>query len=473
MTGKQISFESKISKTLVKSPKVLKTAAAAAVTVSGINTINVEANPGEQLALPEKRDLVKNSRNRHERLDIVKRLESLMEEAVNSDLTLTIPEISKITGIPTSHIISIIYRSEFTALKENFDKIKDRTRLYKCPTERDINFARKLAEEASGYAIGGNEFIPIEEDYVLSLANDIMRGGYSEEILDEFAKQFKKQPAFADMLLSTKNSGGYYRTYYSAEKLKNLFNAHLINPDLTEELFTEENEDGSFKYCSSVIYKIVNANEISPKLLKYAKEDPHIIDSIINRSDVLGNPRFGADDTIKIYEYYKKFPNLTKKLIRDSIPLNDNSYLPRFNGEQIISILDSYPENPDLVLRLINTKTTSYDYNAYKYNGEAIEAILNGLKSNNPELKTFTQDLYDYYEHDGYADSLIDYLPKRTMIRYTTSDNKYIEEYIPHLEVFPSATIVNLINNYDEITREIKEKKLAEKRRAAELFLYP
>ena len=221
-----------------------------------------------------------------------KKIYTEIKKAIRNGQTLPSSEISKRTGIPYNQVVTIIYRDnplDDVDIREKFNKVKDTSKFLKSTGDKEINLVKEMTKNASNYMVTDfDEIIETEDDYIKSLAQSLVKSYWSDDAIEAFAMNFHRAPAFADMMITFRNKSGIGRRFANRQNVVELFNIHEINPELTESLYQESNENGNFKYSIYDIAKIVEINELAPELLEMAKENPHnpVID------DIEGLPKF-------------------------------------------------------------------------------------------------------------------------------------------------------------------------------------
>ena len=379
------------------------------------------------------------------------RIDAIIEEAMKNGATLTIDDIAQKTGLSHAEVASVIYRRTPLINKDHFDQVKNTTHRPHPATKEEADIVGNFTRVASSYGVSTPEY-PIlpETDYVRELANLLKRLALSEESVKVIEENFPKAPAFTDMLLSLKKNGGHMRCQSVAPKtLTDLYKAHEINPDLTEELLAKQDKNGD--YCHSLLQvpKIVVLNEYSPKLLEIAKEAPvavydmYKMDALstkerslptkgfddekdgLNYSSELINetPRYSPDELIGLYARSKELPELTNRLMTDT--MIDEVWYPRFSGQQICYILEQYQNYPDLVNTLIDAPGTSPGIK-YRFKAGQICTILKQNEKTPKLISSMVNDKTDEYVRGLYNNKIYRIEPANS---YTKSKDYRFSAY--------------------------------------------
>ena len=399
----------------------------------------------------------------------INKLVKLLKKAIADKSTLTLKRISEITGITVGQLINILYKNEtaMKELKDLFNQVKDTSRLAGVPGEEDNDLARRLTNEASVYMTSSVDYvITAEEDYIQNLAMNLHNLNWNEETIEAFVKYFPSAPAFADMIISTKNelAQNRQRIISTPDSITNIFKAHEMNPDLTEDLLAELDGEGGFKYNLPEIYKIVSVNNSMPELLDLVKEDPLIIYRLFNLHNEERGSRFSGNEIKDLAEWYKKIPDLTQKLITDFYGCNINGRTYRFNGKQICYILEQYAKYPEISQFILNQQA-SYD-NSYRFNGNQICKILSEYdKKKDFVEKLLKEDDSRFAGNDickilsSYDDESKKFINRLVDERQTRADYEYNRLYCyPFTEYrFNGSKICELVDYYKKNPKLVTE----------------
>ena len=429
-----LCFQSKtINKEVVKKGSALVAAIGSAAQIGTA----AESNYPDKL----EKELEAEGRSRQAEINMLmdakaRRIQNVITRRINKNKQITIEEISKRTKIPVNQVVSIIYNrsNKYTELRKKFDLVKDKTHVFKPLADSDIKLAQKIVNSASAYRTTDAEDIINLEDYVKILSNNIrsarVKGRWPEDVLQRYAEYFNIFPAYSDMLISALTHNKIMRSITTTENLDLLFASYSNNPDMTENLINELDENGGFKYSVNSVYKIAAVCKDFPELEKIAREDSQLVYWIYNMADEKDNKRFWGDDILKLYQYYQEFPDLTKKLIQDvsrietynvdddkasvkiaesikkaeeaentdeeadaeenSVKSNIRKTKPKYTADEIFYILENYKKSPDLVSYLINGK---YAGTSLRYDKKYILEVLK-------EKEEYTnKDLYWKFGH--------------------------------------------------------------------------
>ena len=157
-----------------------------------------------------------------------------------------------------------------------------------------------------------------DNDYTTILAKNIKLANLTREDEKAVVDALEIAPTIIDMALSTKNKDNKTR-FISKSNIETLVESYEINPDLTEKLVVELNEEGDFKFTAREIKQIVDAYEISPELLESAKKNPKFVTEMLNNTDEDGAPIYGIKDIISLDNLQEKDKNFAQKLIKQRL----------------------------------------------------------------------------------------------------------------------------------------------------------
>jgi len=307
------------------------------------------------------------------------KIKRVLLDAIENNEKLTIDEISRRAKIKKNRVISAIY-SRDNGVKELFEIVKSHHK--DDLTAKNMYKADNIVNNAIRFHTTEPELSDAETDYIQYLAKQLRQFKLSKETEIELAEGFKESPIFADELISTKNKSGESRLRQRnlPQILHELFNLYKVNPDLVSELTFKLDKNGDFEFSIKQVLNIVKASMISEKLIEPMMEQPKFVSSLINNADIEGNPRFGADEIVKLAEYNKKVPNFLNLLI--NYTTTDDK--PRFSGEEIAYLIESYFKTPNIVMSLIKTKL----------NGESTVLILKTLNSDDKAKINLAKELF-------------------------------------------------------------------------------
>ena len=345
--------------------KLLKKAAAVTVAAASVVGTTVTITP----TLKAETNIEKI--NREANIKLMKReclIESKIKESINSKSKITIKRLAKELNMPVHLVITSIYRAK-SNLRHLFDIVKDTSYMRKPASDFGCEMAADIVNNSKSFMTNNNK-INIENAYIKNLGRKFDQLDCAEECKNDLRDFFQTKPALADLILfsrSKKDAG-----LYSQSTIKSIMSAHDINPELTEKLTTEKKEDGHF-YSLREIYKIVRINQLSPKLLDYAKKDANFVYALMIEKMSKEKTRYGVDDILQIMHSIQTDTDFATAVMNQKIGVKGS----RFNGKQVRLILNLHEKYPYIVSDLITEKQLmSYGSNEYKYSACEVEKIL-------------------------------------------------------------------------------------------------
>ena len=369
-------------------------------------------------------------KNKIEQDKLAANIRTELQKAIDENRTLTVVTLSEILSTPQSKIITIIYKGAYPEIRNMFDQVKDKSKLRKEPTENYLKLARELTDNSSKYMVNTENIIKPENIY--SLAQNMTRMDWGYPAVQEFALRFQDAPAFADMLVSVKDKQGYLRKQLAdAIIIADLFEAHKMNPELTESLLQELDTNGKFKYTYKEIIKLIEMESLSPELYNLAREDFNAFNHLFSYKNKQGEHRFGIDNIIELRKWQKLMPNYTDYLINDTIQYDVNDCEYRFSGKQICYILEQYTKDPELVSILVNEKNGK----RYRHDGNTIEEVLKAYEGED-------------FLKAAYAEYLID---NDYAVSYTKNDDSYLVKALKNYNPEIMQKYFMLAKSFDNI----------------------
>lgn len=235
----------------------------------------------------------------------------------------------------------------------------------------------------ANFAINNNnekiEEPSIDDDFLEVLSQDLAAHKYMhKEDVYYLAQNFESAPAFVADLIMQKDEKGNLRML-RRELAEAVFEAYQINPKLTENLISEMNEKGEFKYDLNEIRSLVNISANMPKALKIATEDPIRVEKLLMQEDEVGKKTYSVSDIEDLFKMEKEEPELSKFLLE-----MQECTEPRFSIKQVKYILAERKKYPEFVDSLVNEKVPRS--NQYKLNAAAIIDLLKLANEDNIKI---------------------------------------------------------------------------------------
>ena len=211
-------------------------------------------------------------------------------------------------------------------------------------------------------------------------------GEYEIEEINMTAELHKKAPKWVEELLSEKNPDGSFR-FNTLHQINIAISEYLRNPDFVERLIMSKEPHNEYTFHNF---------EKVPELLEYKKKYPELIERFLSEKQPNDSHRFhhieGIIEAIKCYE---KFPELTKELLDMKI-VSKNKELNgsyRFGGGEFKDIRELYEKEPELTRRLLDMKDKDGNWrfdtmwleeliNCHKQEPELTDRLLNMRNSN-------------------------------------------------------------------------------------------
>ncbi len=283
------------------------------------------------------------------------------------------------------------------------------------------------------------------EEYANAFDKEISKSRLKDISADTIAEVLEAAPILLDIILADKNINGQTRCL-NDESLKSLVETYYTNPELTESLLLEKNEDGSYKYTSPQINNLVSLNNESSELYDLAVQNPSV-KNLIDLKNPDNSPRYGVKDIKAIMKAKDLNPDFTEKLIKQK----DANGFTRFNGEQIEYIIGNVNGNNDFISKLLDAQL--YDQPRFKPE-EIIE--LNELAKDKRALKLITKLMkpikidisHQYSDNDNKEHSYKYQLDNNLLLKYAKNPNIEFSELIKDFKYDKEVPlhIYNIIN---------------------------
>lgn len=264
------------------------------------------------------------------------------------------------------------------------------------------------------------------EDYAKVFDKEITKSGLKDISADTIAEVMEVAPILIDIILTDKNKDGKTRSL-TDETLKSLVDTYYENPELTEKLLLEKNEDGSYKYTTPQINNLINIYNESPELYDLMIENPSI-KSLIDLKNPNNSPRYGANDIKAIMKAKALNPDFTEKLMKQK----DEEGYARFSGEQISYVVENIKKNNGFISELLDAKL----YENYRFTvDEAIE--LNEIAKDKRMKKLIT--------------TLMEPIKTKTLYQAEQLNNNLILKYAKN----PDIEFSELIKDFHSYDKEL------------------
>lgn len=235
-----------------------------------------------------------------------------------------------------------------------------------------------------------------DNDYTTILAKNIKLANLTKEEEKAVADALEVAPTIVDIALSTKNKDRKTR-FISKSNIETIVESYEINPDLTEKLVVEIDDNGDFKYSAKEIKYIVDAYEISPELLESAKKNPKFVMEMLNKVDEDGAPIYGIKDIISFDNLQEKDKNFAQNVIKHHLISGKN----RFNGEEAEFLQQNLKDEfAQFLYNESEEKPAKYQF-TFRLSGNDIKEIYSICKTE--EDKNFAKKLITekFPERDG------------------------------------------------------------------------
>ena len=283
--------------------------------------------------------------------------------------TITLKQIATKLGISVADVQNSIYNKKY-GLKPLFDKVNSRNK-----TSGSTENAKSSAEAQQAASSVSQNNGGLNADYIQSLRKQIKELNLSPESEREFNNGFWEFPAFADKLLSFKDSNGLSRLAESknADAVSKMFEVCKRNPELSD-MFFEKDVKGHFKYTLEQVEQIMEAAESRPELMEYAKEKPDFVSSILDVKNSDGTPFYSTEDVGLLLDESKRMPGFVRTLTHQT----NNEGNPRFTAEQIKDIIHLYYTEPYIAKLLVYTQGKD---GGFKYSAECVSTVAKTFES--------------------------------------------------------------------------------------------
>lgn len=240
-----------------------------------------------------------------------------------------------------------------------------------------------------------------DNDYTTILAKNIKLANLTREDEKAVVDALEIAPTIIDIALSTKNKDNRTR-FISKSNIETIVECYEINPDLTEELVVELNDEGDFKFSAREIKHIVDAYEVSPELLETTKKNPKFVTEMLNKIDEDGSPIYGIKDIITFDSLQEKDKNFAQNAIKQHL----TSGKPRFFGEEA-EFLQQNMEDKFVQFLFNESEERLPDFQFdFRLSGNDIKEIYSICKTD--EDKNFAKNLLINYfpSKEGYIEKL-------------------------------------------------------------------
>ena len=245
--------------------------------------------------------------------------------------------------------------------------------------------------------------LTIDKDFLEVLSQDLGKHKYMDKYdVYYLAQNFEYAPAFVADLIMQKDDFGNLRVLRK-DIIAPVFEAYQINPKYTEELVSEKNEEGFFRYSPEEIKTLVEISASEKEVLELATKNPMKIQELLAKENKLGNKLYTSADIQTILKIEESGDEYGKALLR--MKIYTQSKEERFTPLQVNYISKKHQKYPELVDYLVESKSTT-EYYYYDSN-----EIIDILKNTNDENVRIVGNLLNAKEY--YSDHALTLLEKR------------------------------------------------------------
>lgn len=232
----------------------------------------------------------------------------------------------------------------------------------------------------------------IDSNFLEVLSQDLAAHKYMhKEDVYYLALNFESAPALVADLIMQKDEKGNLRML-RRESIEPIFEAYQINPEYTEELINEKNENGEFKYSSDEIKILADLSVTMPEALAVATSNPTRVLDLLKRENEAGRKLYSLKDIQTLFYLETIEPQETKYYMN----MKDyDSKEPRFTANQIKLILKKKKEFPELVNTLIEEKDS--DNKGFRFDAQSLTEILQLMDKDNIQVVKNLEKQKDIY----------------------------------------------------------------------------
>lgn len=243
----------------------------------------------------------------------------------------------------------------------------------------------------------------IDKDFLNALSQDLGAHRYMQrDDVFNLAINFESAPAFVADLIMQKDDFGNLRVLRK-DIIAPVFEAYQINPKYTEELVSEKNEEGFFRYSPEEIKTLVEISASEKEVLEHATKNPMKIQELLAKENELGNKIYTSEDIKTIIKIEESGDEYGKALL--GMKIYPHSKDERFTPLQVNYISKKHQKYPELVDHLVESKSTT-EYYYYDSN-----EIIDILKNTNDENVRIVGNLLNAKEY--YSDHALTLLEKK------------------------------------------------------------